>query len=149
MSVLQPDTKAVFKREYGVLGLLLAASLAFPAFAHEQPRPSIISIYHIAPGKQLEFLKWHAAREASDAKAGLPAAQWYAHMDGDSWDYIAISPDNDDATSEKADAMARKQGLKVGPAAGLEHRTMLMSHTDTFAASPMSAAEMVQRVTAP
>lgn len=133
---------------FGAL-LLLAACLSLPALAQEQPRPSIISIYHIAPGKQLEFLKWHAAREAIDREAGLPATQWYAHMDGDSWDYISITPTVDDAMYDKGDAMAREKGLKVGPAAGLEHRSMVASHTDTYSAGPMTAGQMVERVTAP
>lgn len=149
MSFPQPDTKGSTAAVPGILGLLLAACLALPAFAQEQSEPSIISIYHIAPGKQLEFLRWHAAREAIDAEAGLPATQWYAHMDGDSWDYVSITPTADDALFEKADALARQKGLKAGAAAGLEHRTMVMSHTDTYSAGPMTAAELVKRVTTP
>ena len=131
--------------------LALASAFAFanPASAQEPARTAIVAIYHVAPGKHLDFLKWMAAREAIDREAGVPATQWYAHMDGDSWDYVAIQPDMDDATSDKVDEMARKRGLKVGPQGGLELRHMIASHTDTFAAGPLTAAQLVERVTAP
>jgi hypothetical protein len=70
-------------------------------------------------------------------------------MDGDSWDYIAIAPDIDDAASDRIDAVARKRGLTVGPKSGLELRGMIWSHTDTYSAGPYSAVELVQRVTGP
>src|SRR5205823_1640193 len=58
------------------------------------PLPSvIISLYHVAPGKHLEFLKWLAANEVVDHEAGLPASQLYYHTNGDTWDYLLIAPD--------------------------------------------------------
>jgi hypothetical protein len=132
------------------LACAAALALALPAFAQQHATNHVIvAIYRVAPGKQLEFLKWMAAREAIDREAGVGATQWYAHMNGDSWDYVAISPDIDDATSDKLDEMARKRGLKAGPQAGLEFRQMIASHTDTMAAGPMTAAQMVERVSAP
>ena len=126
-----------------------ALAAALPAFAQDKPRTAMLAIYHVAPGKQLDFLKWMAAREAIDREAGVAATQWYAHLDGDSWDYVAVSPDVDDATSEKVDEMARKRGLTAGPKAGLEFRTMISSHTDTHVAGPYSAAELIDRVSRP
>ena len=70
-------------------------------------------------------------------------------MDGDSWDYVAIAPDLDDALSDKIDDMGRKRGLKVGPQGGLEFRTMISSHTDTYAAGPYSASELIDRYSWP
>lgn len=90
-----------------------------------------------------------AARESIDKEVGVQATQWYAHIDGDSWDYVGIAPMLDDATSGKVDAAARKQGLKVGGPAGLEFREMITSHTDTVSAGPHSAAELAARATAP
>ena len=119
------------------------------AVAQQAPQRAIVSIYRVAPGKQLAYLKWMAARDAVDKEAGVPATQWYAHMDGDSWDYIAVAPYVDDATSDRLDGIARKRGLKAGPAAGLELREYMASHTDTIAAGPMTASEMVSRVSAP
>jgi membrane-bound lytic murein transglycosylase B len=124
--------------------LACAASLSFaaPASAQEPPR-AVVSIYRPAPGKQLDFLKWMAAREAVAREAGIPAQQWYAHISGDSWDFLVIGPDLDDAASDKVDALERKRGLKVGPAASLEFREVMAWHTDTLAAGPMTAAQLI------
>src|SRR5438128_2350156 len=78
-----------------LLPIAFATSLAFAqgaAPAKEPPR-AMISIYRIATGKQADFLKWMAVRDAIDKEAGIPQAQWYAHIDGDSWDYIAVGLD--------------------------------------------------------
>ena len=90
-----------------------------------------------------------AARDAVAHAAGVPATQWYAHIDGDSWDYVGIAPYTDDATGDRLDEMARKQGLKAGPQAGLELREMMASHTDTISAGPYSAAQLVDRASKP
>jgi hypothetical protein len=127
---------------------LVSAVLLAPmgAVAQDQGHTAIVSIYHIAPGRQLDFLKWMASREAVDRDVGVPPAQWYVHLDGDSWDYVAVSPDADAARSEKVDAAAAKRGLKTGMASGLELRTMLASHTDTYSAGPYTAAEVIERM---
>ena len=133
----------------------VCGSLSFaPAVPAQQPAKqhaatATVSIYRVAPGKHLEFLKWMAAREALDGEAGVPATQWYAHMSGDSWDYVAIGPDLDEATSDKVDAAARKRGLTVGPKAGLEFRQLMGWHSDTVVAGPMSATQLVDAATAP
>jgi hypothetical protein len=120
--------------------------------AQAQPRTSIVSIYRIAPGKHLAFLKWMAARDAADREAGVPATQWYRHLDGDSWDYVAIAPNHyadADALGDKVDAMARKHGLTTGMKASLELRELMASHTDTIAEGPSTAAELVQEASQP
>jgi hypothetical protein len=130
---------------------VLSAALLVPlaSFAQDNAHQAIVSIYRIAPGKQLDFVKWMAAREAVDREAGVPPTQWYAHLDGDSWDYVGISPNTDQATSDKVDALARKHGLKVGMASGLELRTLMASHTDTISAGPFSASELISRLSQP
>jgi len=130
-----------------VLSVALLAPLA--SFAQDQGHQAIISIYRVAPGKHLDFMKWMAAREAVDREAGVQPTQWYAHLDGDSWDYVAIAPNQDQATSDKVDGLARKHGLKVGMASGLELRTMMASHTDTISAGPYSASELITRLSQP
>jgi len=129
-----------------VCGALLAAS---PAPAQQRSDTALVSIYRVAPGKHLEFLKWMAARDAADRDAGVSATQWYAHVSGDSWDYVAIAPDLDEATSDKVDAAARKRGLTVGPKAGLEFRKMMGWHSDTLVAGPMTATQLVESVSKP
>ena len=124
---------------------LAAGTLAIPAHAQNRAAmpKAIVSIYRVSPGQHLAFLKWMAAREAADREAGVPAIQWYAHLNGDSWDYVAIAPDLDDATQDKVDAAEAKRGLATGMRASLEFRQMIASHTDTFAAGPYSAQQMV------
>jgi membrane-bound lytic murein transglycosylase B len=126
---------------------LLSTSLC--SLAQDQAGTAIVSIYRVAPGKHRAFLKWMADREAAAKEAGVAATQWYAHLDGDSWDYVAIAPDLDDATSDKVDEMVRKRGLTAGPKAGLEFRTMISSHTDTYVAGPYTATELVDRYNRP
>lgn len=145
MAIPQPVTRAPRIRWLACM-LLLAACAGFPAWAQEPPGASIVSLYRIAPGKHVDFLKWMAAREAIDREAGVAATQWYAHRSGDSWDFVGISPDIDDATSDKVDEMARQRGLTAGPQAGVEFRTMVAWHTDTLADGPTTAAALLQKV---
>jgi hypothetical protein len=119
------------------------------ALAQDQAGTAIVSIYRVAPGKHLAFLKWMAARETAASQAGAPATRWYRHLDGDSWDYVAIAPDHDAAIDAKADAIAKQRGLTTGMKAGLELRGLMASHTDTISAGPLSAAQMVQEASQP
>ena len=107
----------------------------------------IVSIYYVAPGKHVEFLKWAATQESMAKEAGVPAGQWYAHRDGDAWDYIGIRPDTTPEQDTKVDEVAKKRGMKTGMAAGLLLRQYISRHTDTFALGPVSAAELVKQVT--
>ncbi|HZP13659.1 MAG TPA: hypothetical protein VFB36_14670 [Nevskiaceae bacterium] len=129
-------------------GLVIAAALlAAPLFARAadaEPGKVIVGLYHAAPGKQLELLKWLAARDAVDKEAGVAATQIYAHTDGDSWDYLVIAPQLTDAEGAKVDEIAKKKGLKVGFPAGLEFRSLIQTHTDTYARGPTTAAELVK-----
>jgi hypothetical protein len=120
-------------------------ALAAPRWAQDKPEPgrARISIYHVAPGRHLDFLKWLGAREEAAKEAGIPAAQLYAHVDGDSWDYLMIWPVTTPEQDRKLDDVAARRGLKTGFAASLEFRQLLASHSDTFAAGPLTAAELV------
>jgi hypothetical protein len=133
----------------GLVALLPASFPSGPAVfvqgqqATQAPKRALISIYRIAPGKHLDFLKWVAQRDAIATEAGLAPTQWYAHMNGDSWDYISIGPVTTDQQDQKVDALTKQRGLTTGFAASLEVRQFFSSHTDTFAEGPMSVAEMV------
>jgi hypothetical protein len=109
----------------------------------KEPSRALITIYRVAAGKHLDFLKWLADQEAIAREAGVPASQFYSHTDGDSWDYLNIAPALTDAQQAKVDEASRKRGRKTGFAAGLEFRTFVSSHTDTFAIGPVSAADLV------
>lgn len=133
-----------------VAALVLLATLPSISLAQSadgKPPMALVAIYHVAPGKHVEFLKWMAAREAIDKEVGIPATQWYAHMDGDSWDYVGVGPKVSDEDSKKAEAAAKKKGLTVGMKAGIEFRALVSSHTDTFAVGPTTATELVEKAT--
>jgi hypothetical protein len=101
-----------------------------------------VSLYRVAPGKHVAFLKWMADRDALDKQLGIPQAQWYAHMEGDSWDYMAVAPVLTDAQQKQEDDAAKSKGMTAGPAASIEFRTMIAYHTDTLAAGPMTVGEL-------
>ena len=132
-----------------LLALLFAAAAAPAARAQaarsemKQPPTAVISLYRIAPGKQLDFLKWMAEGAAINKEAGVPADHWYAHTNGDSWDYLHVAPDLSNEQQAKVDEVAKKHGRKTGFAASLEIRTFVAWHTDTFVMGPVSAAELV------
>jgi hypothetical protein len=108
-----------------------------------QSEQAMVSIYHIAPAQHINFLKWQAAREAVNQSLGLPPTSWYAHLDGDSWDYVAIGPRLTERQEAQVESEARDRGLTTGLAAGIELRHFMLSHTDTIALGPVSATELV------
>lgn len=110
---------------------------------------SIIGIYHIAPGKHVDFLKWQAARDAIDKAAGVPQGQWYAHTDGDAWDYLSIGPVLSDEQQKKVDDASRAKGLAIGAKASIEFRQFIASHTDTYVVGPMTATDLAAAAQSP
>ena len=125
-------------------GAVAAGSIAYAQAS--SPPEAIISIYHAAPGHQEALLQWLAQQDRVSAAAGLPAAQIYAHTDGDSWDYLMIAPVTTAAQDEALDAAAAKIGLPSGPKVGLELRKHIASHTDTFVVGPLTAAQQLERL---
>ncbi|HVS61488.1 MAG TPA: hypothetical protein VHE82_12420 [Gemmatimonadaceae bacterium] len=86
----------------------------------------------------------HGGRNDAIAKeAGIVATQWYAHLDGDSWDYVAIAPATTDEQDKRKDAIFKQRGLPTGFAAGIQFRQFINSHTDTNARGPTTAADLV------
>ena len=129
----------------------LAFAIAMIAFVPRsasaaEPGKALIGIYHVAPGKHVEFLKWMAARDAVDKAAGVPQAQWYAHTDGDSWDYLAVGPVLSAEQQKKVDDASRAKGLSIGAKASVEFRQFITSHTDTNVVGPMTATELAAEV---
>ena len=134
-------------KRYRSLLLLAALGLAVAAprwsQAKKEPGRARISIYRVASGKHLDFLKWMAAQDEVAKEAGVATVQIYAHVDGDDWDYLGIGPVVTPDQEKKLDEIAASKGLKTGFPAALEFRQLLASHTDTFTAGPMAAAELV------
>jgi len=123
--------------------LVLAIARSLPAADTKEMPKSVVVIMHIAPGKHVEFLKSMAQGEAWAKEAGVPPTMLYAHTSGDSWDYLTIGPVPTDAQQAKLDEVTKKHGGKVGWAANFEFRTFAASHTDTEAAGPTSATELL------
>jgi hypothetical protein len=111
------------------------------------PGTVIITLYHVATGKHLDFLRFVAEGDATAKEAGVPATQWFAHVDGDSWDYLAIAPVTTPEQDAKLDAAARKRGQPVGAANGIALRQFISSHTDTYSRGPMSAGDLLAAAT--
>ena len=131
--------------------LKLAAAAAIGAVAsgaivHAQAGPADpprvrIAIYRAAPGQQVALLRWFAQQEKAAQAAGVPTGHFYAHTDGDSWDYLAVDPVTTDAQDKAVDAAAKKLGYPTGPAASLEFRKYIAVHTDTYAIGPTTPAQ--------
>lgn len=131
--------------KFVLLLVTLAATsiaLAQTAAPAKDPPRSLVSIYRIAPGKHAEFLKWMAVRDAVDKEVGIAQAQWYAHVDGDSWDYLAVGPSNTPEQDKKVEEAMKKHGLTTGFKQSLEVRQYFASHTDTFVVGPVSVSEL-------
>lgn len=108
-----------------------------------EPKRAKVSLYEVAPGRQLDFLRWLAAREEAAKTAGVPPIQVYAHLEGDRWDYMVLWPVTTPEQDRKLDEQAAAKGLKTGFPAALEFRELLAAHTDTIAEGPTTAAALV------
>jgi hypothetical protein len=136
-----------------VAGMVGVAAMSVPSVCLAQGTPMqqaapnpptvIISIYRVAPGKHLDFLRFMAQSEARAKEAGVPAIQWYAHLDGDSWDYVGIGPVTTPEQDMRVEAISKQRGLPTGFAAGLQFRQFISSHTDTYARGPTTATDLV------
>lgn len=117
----------------------LACAFAAPAVAQEAPS-SLVAIYHVAPGQHVGFLKWLAHQDEMAAAAGVAKSQLHVHMDGDSWDYVVISPATTEAQDDAVDAVARKMGMNPRRG-GLDLRKYVTRHTDTYTRGPTTAGD--------
>ena len=111
------------------------------------PAPrSTVTLYRAAPGQQEALLHWLADQDRASQAAGIPPGQIYIHVDGDSWDFIGISPATTDAQDAAVETAAAKLGLKTGPQRALQFRTMIASHTDTLSMGPTTAAAVLAHI---
>ena len=125
------------------LAFAAATALAFamPTVATAQEAPeSIVSVYRIASGQQVAFLKWLAHQDEMAVAAGVAKSQLYVHSSGDSWDYVVIYPQTTKAQDDAIDAVAKKMGMNPRRG-GLDLRKYISSHTDTMARGPTSAGD--------
>jgi len=125
--------------------MLIATSVALactlPGRASAQSaQTAIVSIYHAAPGHQVALLQWLARQDQIAAAAGTPATQLYVHQDGADWDYVLIQPQMTPAQDAAYEGAAKRLGVDVGPRSGIEFRKHIISHSDTMARGPTTAA---------
>jgi hypothetical protein len=130
-----------------LVGTAMFASLPVAPAGAADAGTVIVSIYYVAPGKHVDFLKWAAGQDVLAKEAGVGATQWYAHQDGDAWDYIAVGPATTAEQDKELDEVAKKHGQKTGMAAGLVLRQYISRHTDTYAYGPVSATDLLKHVT--
>jgi hypothetical protein len=136
-------------RAVGLAAVVAAALLtAAPRWTPDEkkdgsPVRGRISLYGVAPGRQLDFLKWMAQQEEVAKEAGIPAVQLFTHLDGDRWDYLAIWPVTTPEQDKKADEVAARKGFKTGFPAAIAFRDLLAWHTDTYVAGPTTAAALL------
>jgi len=129
------------KIKFGILAAVGVATSLLSSAASSQDGPeATISIYHAAPGQQVALLKWLARQDRIAAAAGNPTAQLYVHQDGADWDYVLIQPETTKAQDDAYDAAAKRLGIDVGPRSGIEFRKHIISHSDTSARGPTTAA---------
>lgn len=127
---------------FGALAAAAALALAGPASAQTAGR-SLVSVYHVAPGQHIGFLKWLDHQDQMSAAAGIAKGQLYVHTDGASWDYVVIYPVNSEAQDAAFDAVATKMGMNPARG-GIELRKHISSHTDTFTRGPMTAGDYLK-----
>jgi hypothetical protein len=122
---------------------LLVVGLVAPAFGGDE---KMIEIYHIAPGKQVEFLKLIALYDQANVQAGLPARQLYVHSDGAAWDFLLIQ--DEDVAPEKAklrNEALKKLGAPTGAKFWVAIRQTIAEHTDTVATGPTTAGDWLKK----
>jgi len=127
-----------------VAAVLLAACSMTPAFGDDE---KMIEIYHIAPGKQVEFLKLIALYDQANVQAGLPARELYVHADGAAWDFLLIQ--DEDVAPEKAklrNEALKKLGAPTGAKFWVAIRQTIAEHTDTVATGPTTAADWLKKL---
>lgn len=143
------------RRILTVFVCLLALAFATTALAQQppmkhEPGRMLVSIYKISPGKQVEFVRWFAAREAAEKEAGGMPTHWIMHQDGADWDFVAVthlgSEKEEADRAAKIEEILKKKGITTGTAAWLEFRQMVAAHTDTFARGPYTATELLKEM---
>ncbi|HEX7915649.1 hypothetical protein [Rudaea sp.] len=130
--------------------LLLAIVAAFapiaPALA-AQNDTRMIEIYHIAPGKHVEFLKLIAQYDEANRQAGLPPRELYVHSDGGAWDFLLIQSETvDPAKQALVDAALKKLGAPTGAKFWVAIRQTVAEHTDTVATGPTTAGDWLKKL---
>ena len=131
-----------------VLAALLAVASIGVAVAGGTEK--MIEIYHIAPGKQVEFLKLIALYDEANRRAGLPPRDLYVHSDGGAWDFLLIQDEDVDPAKAKLRNEALKTlGAPTGQKFWVAIRQTIAEHTDTVADGPTTAGDWLKQLGEP
>ncbi len=129
-----------------LLAVVIALAPVVPALA-AQNDSRMIEIYHIAPGKHVEFLKLIALYDEANRQAGLSPRELYVHSDGGSWDFLLIQNENVEPAKEALrDAALKKLGAPTGARFWIAIRQTIVEHTDTVATGPTTAADWLKKL---
>jgi len=136
---------------FGILALAFATNaVSQQAPMKHGPGRVMISIYKAAPGKHLDLVKWMAAREGVEKEVGGMTPHWFMHTEGADWDFVVVShlgSEKEEAErAAKIDELLKKKGISTAMAASLEFRQLIGAHTDTYAAGPYTASELVKEM---
>jgi len=128
--------------------LAIAVTLAPIALARAaQNDTRMIEIYHIAPGKHVEFLKLIAQYDEANRQAGLPPRELYVHSDGGAWDFLLIQNENVEPAKEALrDAALKKLGAPTGAKFWVAIRQTIAEHSDTIATGPTTAGDWLKKL---
>jgi hypothetical protein len=136
--------RTLFCLSFSLFVLCIGAFTGLVSAQDADSNEVVISLYQVVPGKHLDFLKWQARQEAVNKEAGVPGTKWYSHLNGASWDYIAIAAVPTPEQSKKAEEIAKQKGYATGFKAGLEFRSFISSHSDTFVSGPMTISDLLK-----
>ena len=120
------------------LGAIASGTIVYAQVGSPQPPKARVALYRAAPGQQVALLRWLAEQDRAAQAAGVARGQFYAHTDGDSWDYLAIDPVTTPAQDAAIDAQLKKMGRPTGPGQSIEFRKYIAAHTDTFVIGPVT-----------
>jgi hypothetical protein len=123
---------------------LLAAGSIASSLADDE---KMIEIYHIAPGKQVQFLKLIALYDEANRQAGLPARELFVHSDGAAWDFLLIQDEDvDPAKAKVRNEALKKLGAPTGKKFWVAIRETIAEHTDTVATGPTTAGDWLKQL---
>jgi hypothetical protein len=122
--------------------LSVVISITFSAASFSDVKT--VSIYKIAPGKQLEFIQWMAAWDEVYEEIGLEQPVWYRNIRGDSWDFVIIFPPFDRAKEDEMEKVGKARGLDVGFAWKLKHWELVAENTGTLSYGPTTPEELLK-----
>jgi hypothetical protein len=130
-----------------ILVLALALGCALPAHAAEQTT-RIVTLYRIAPGQHVAFMKWLSVKEQAEREAGIPNSQIFVHETGAGWDFLMIDSGTEASPAQLAayEKATQRLGVLGGVKAWVEIRKFMADHEDMVVSGPTTATEWLKEL---